>query len=60
MNREAERNGEQFKVVCTWCGVVIRRAQAKDSHGMCLRCYARMLDERGHAHGDVPRWASER
>lgn len=53
---------EGYKVECTWCGVIIRRTNVKDSHGMCLKCYARMLGEHGRAHeqGNVPRWASDR
>lgn len=49
MNREVSAEELQFKVVCTWCGVIIRRDSAKDSHGMCLKCYSRMLSERGSA-----------
>jgi hypothetical protein len=62
MGTKAERTGEHFKVICSWCGAVIRRTQAKDSHGMCLKCYARMLGEHGHSHqrGELPRWASDR
>jgi hypothetical protein len=47
---EAERREPRFKVECTWCGAIIRRNDVKDSHGMCLKCYARMLGEHGHAH----------
>jgi hypothetical protein len=59
---EAGRKVEGYKVECTWCGVIIRRTSVKDSHGMCLKCYARMLGEHGRAHeqGNVPRWASDR
>jgi hypothetical protein len=62
MNKEAGRDSEGFKVECSWCGVIIRRSNVKDSHGMCLKCYARMLGEHGHAHeqGNVPHWASDR
>jgi hypothetical protein len=49
MGRKVETGELNFKVVCTWCGVVIRRTSAKDSHGMCLKCYSRMLSERGYA-----------
>ena len=57
-----EQTGLSFKVECTWCGVVIRRNSAKDSRGMCLKCYARMLSEHGLANdqGQSPRWASNR
>ena len=34
-----------FRVVCTWCGDVIRNNNPKESRGMCARCYARMLSE---------------
>ena len=34
-----------YKVVCTWCGGLIRHSNVKDSRGMCLKCYARLLDE---------------
>jgi hypothetical protein len=59
MNEQAGREEQRFKVVCTWCGSLIRRTSVKDSHGMCLKCYSRMLGEHGHAHerGDVLRWA---
>lgn len=50
INREDEQGVLRFKVVCTWCGIIIRRTSAKDSHGMCLKCYSRMLSERGAAH----------
>jgi hypothetical protein len=55
-------DGTDFKVVCTWCGVIIRRAEAKDSQGMCLKCYARMLGDRGGARerDDRPRQSSDR
>ncbi|HEY0547817.1 MAG TPA: hypothetical protein VGC91_20730 [Pyrinomonadaceae bacterium] len=51
-----------FKVVCSWCGVIIRRNSAKDSRGMCLKCYARMLGEHGHSHeqGNISRRVSDR
>ncbi|HYE65830.1 MAG TPA: hypothetical protein VD966_09605 [Pyrinomonadaceae bacterium] len=62
MNRKAAQDELKFLVVCTWCGVIIRRTSAKDSRGMCLKCYARMLNEHGRAHeqGAAPRWASDR
>lgn len=34
-----------FRVVCVWCGDVIRRDNPKESRGMCAKCYARMLSE---------------
>jgi hypothetical protein len=62
MNGDARGEESRYKVECTWCGSVIRRTDAKDSHGMCLRCYARMLGEHGHAHEheNAPRWARGR
>jgi hypothetical protein len=62
MVRAAEQQGLIFKVECTWCGAIIRRSNVKDSRGMCLKCYARMLSEHGRPLGQdhMPRWASER
>ncbi|MDT4895035.1 MAG: hypothetical protein QOH25_112 [Acidobacteriota bacterium] len=59
MNEETAKEELRFKVECTWCGAIIRRNSSKDSHGMCLKCYARMLGERGHEHErESPlRWA---
>jgi hypothetical protein len=60
MNDEAGREELGFKVVCTWCGSLIRRTSVKDSHGMCLNCYSRMLGQHGHMHerrDDTLRWA---
>lgn len=47
---ETRREDLKFKVECSWCGTIIRRTNVKDSHGMCLKCYARMLGEHGHTH----------
>lgn len=61
--RESAVGDMKFKVVCTWCGAVIRRTSARDSRGMCLKCYALMLREHARStaeHMDRPRWASER
>jgi hypothetical protein len=62
MNREVGRERLTFKVECTWCGAVIRRNSVKDSRGMCLKCYARMLSEhvRSQESAASTRWASER
>jgi hypothetical protein len=49
MSAEVAAGASRLAVVCSWCGSVIRRLSAKDSHGMCLKCYARMLSERGPA-----------
>ena len=37
--------GGGYKVVCAWCGGVIRHDHVKESRGMCLECYARMLND---------------
>lgn len=62
MNRDLGQERLTFKVECTWCGTVIRRNNVKDSRGMCLKCYARMLSDhaRSHETGTSPRWASDR
>jgi hypothetical protein len=62
MDREERREDLSFKVECSWCGNIIRRDNAKDSHGMCLKCYARMLGEMGRAHerANTPQWARGR
>ncbi|HEY0379969.1 MAG TPA: hypothetical protein VGC87_23845 [Pyrinomonadaceae bacterium] len=62
MSWKEKSEGLDFKVVCTWCGVIIRRAKSKDSQGMCLKCYARMLGDHGHSHerDNQPRWSSDR
>jgi len=39
------KGGTAFRVVCTWCGDVIRRDNPKESRGMCAKCYTRMLSE---------------
>ena len=59
MNGETRQEDLKFKVECSWCGNIIRRNNVKDSHGMCLKCYARMLGEQGRAHEleNEMRWA---
>ena len=52
-----------FKVICAWCGVVIRRHSSKDSQGMCQECYAGMLRDyiyTGASQARPPLRASER
>jgi hypothetical protein len=58
----ATRGGESLKVVCAWCGGVIRPATLKPSKGMCQTCFARMMHEHSRAHGvrDSLRGASDR
>jgi len=62
MNKEVWVESLTYKVECTWCGTIIRRNSAKDSRGMCLKCYARMLSDhaRSYENGTAPRWASDR
>ena len=62
MSWKEKSDGGDFKVVCTWCGVIIRHTKAKDSQGMCLKCYARILGEHGRSHerDDRPQWSSDR
>jgi hypothetical protein len=62
MEMEERREDLTFKVECSWCGSIIRRNNARDSHGMCLKCYARMLGEMGRAHEreNAPQWARGR
>jgi hypothetical protein len=62
MDREAGNEDLKFKVECYWCGNIIRRTNTKDSHGMCLKCYAWMLGEHGRSHeqGRMPHWANDR
>lgn len=58
MNEQARQEELNFKVECSWCGKIIRRNNVKDSHGMCLKCYARMLGDYGHIYetGNTLRW----
>lgn len=48
MNKAVGQNLSNYREVCTWCGVVIRHNNVKESFGMCLPCYARMLREHTH------------
>lgn len=46
MKGETPRTAEgRYRVVCTWCGAVIRHGSHQESRGMCLRCFARIMDE---------------
>jgi len=62
MKKEVGAEKPDYKVECTWCGTIIRRNSSKDSRGMCLKCYARMLSEHGRSHeaGRRLRFASDR
>lgn len=46
---EATQGVESLKVVCVWCGGVIRAAASKPSQGMCQTCFARMMREHTRA-----------
>lgn len=45
MKVEAPQGRGGFKVVCAWCGVVIRRNSSREGTGMCLDCHARLLGD---------------
>ena len=62
MQKEVNQNQFGFQVVCAWCGAVIRQNSAKNSQGMCLQCYARILREhnRSYAQAGKSLKASER
>ena len=62
MGTTTERAEGQYKVVCAWCGAVIRLRERKDSEGMCADCFRRMLLERTRLRTRValPDKASER
>ncbi len=49
-DEEVTRGVEGLKVVCVWCGGVIRAAAPKPSQGMCQQCFARMMREHSRAH----------
>ncbi|MGH9903191.1 MAG: hypothetical protein ACRD68_15395 [Pyrinomonadaceae bacterium] len=56
MRKVPSQRGLKFRVVCSWCGVVIRRAADKDASGMCLACCRRMFNEylrAGRQHADA-------
>jgi hypothetical protein len=40
--RNPDRN---HKVVCTWCGAIIRSNAEENEEQMCLICHARMLND---------------
>ena len=45
MKSKTSRENSEFKVTCVWCGGLIRHSNVKETRGMCLICYARMLNE---------------
>lgn len=61
MKHENLTKGSSFKVVCVWCGGLIRHSSVKESRGMCLECYARLLNEHFRPQqANAPLRASER
>jgi hypothetical protein len=40
---EAAQRG--FKVVCSWCGAIIRSDPSQAAERMCLICHARLLND---------------
>jgi len=47
---DAKQGDGRLKVVCAWCGGVIRPAAAKPSKGMCQTCFSRMMSEHSRVH----------
>jgi len=47
---ESRRDDGGPKVVCAWCGGVIRSAAEKAALRMCQPCFARMMREHTRAH----------
>jgi hypothetical protein len=37
---------EALKVVCAWCKETIREGDLPVSHGICLSCYAAVIEEK--------------
>ena len=49
-NAGGHRREEEPRVVCAWCGGVIRSAASKATKRMCQPCFARMMREYSRAH----------
>ena len=62
MNKQLPRTEPDYQVSCAWCEAVIRKSATKDSHGMCMACYYRILREHISAYQPTqkPVYASER
>jgi hypothetical protein len=45
---------DEPKVVCVWCGGVIRGGAPKSAKRMCQPCFARMMREHSRAHQAQP------
>jgi hypothetical protein len=54
MSKNEGLTGTIYREICTWCGVVVRRLDTKNSRGMCLKCYARMLSEHQRSSPTLP------
>ena len=50
MINNSGRRGVGYRVICAWCGVIIRHNSRKESAGMCSSCYARMFSEHMRPH----------
>jgi hypothetical protein len=55
MNKKEGSAGTLYQEICTWCGVVVRRLDTKNSRGMCLKCYARMLSDHQRSSPMLPK-----
>ena len=44
MMKNPPASGRAFQVVCSWCGVVIRKDARKEAQRMCAVCFRRMMD----------------
>jgi hypothetical protein len=42
-NQLTRRTDIRFKILCAWCGRLIRRDPHEDGLGMCLDCYRKEL-----------------
>jgi hypothetical protein len=61
-NVGGQRREDEPKVVCVWCGGVIRDGASKARKRMCQPCFERMMRDYSRAHqpqGSLPN-ASER
>jgi DNA-directed RNA polymerase subunit RPC12/RpoP len=52
-SRPLRMGNPMFRILCISCGVKIRENASEDSHGVCLRCFYRMLAARLRAHKRV-------
>ncbi len=45
MKEQLQESKSRFCVLCIWCGAKIRKDKEEDSHGVCLKCFYRILDD---------------